>query len=207
MTTPQSVLPTRPRAMTIAISSIMICGPLMSACGDAEPIATCTPDDTLPVETDDVVELGVQHYGLTTEIVIDAPAEHVWSVLTDWEQMPTWSSTFQGISGDIRDGGQVVARYLNQGQILEIPHTLIFEEGVKFGWSDPTGPSEEEPFGGFVDHHIFEVEAISACQSRFIQSDNFEGEGNATFDAEGIAHFLVPVYQVFNAELKAQAEL
>ena len=33
------------------------------------------------------------------------------------------------------------------------------------------------------------------------------GEGNATFDAEGVANFLVPIYQAFNAELKARAEL
>ena len=33
-----------------------------------------------------------------TEIEIDATADQVWAVLTDFEKLPEWSSSFQGVN-------------------------------------------------------------------------------------------------------------
>ena len=38
-----------------------------------------------------------------TQIEIEATREQVWSVLTDFEKMPEWSSSFQGIKGFIQN--------------------------------------------------------------------------------------------------------
>jgi len=172
-----------------------------TACNDDDNI-TCTPDTSLQQTTEEVTQIAANHYKAYTDIIIDASPEKVWDVLTDWDNMPSWSTSLQGISGDVTNGGQVQVTYLNQGQTFDIPHTLIFVEGERFGWSDPTVP----PFDGFVDNHLFIVEKISDCQSRFIQSDEFNGEGNATFNAEGAANFVLPLYTAFNAELKMEVE-
>ncbi len=63
-----------------------------------------------------------------------------------------------------------------------------------------------EPFGGFVDNHLFIVEAISECQTRFIQSDEYVGEGNATYNSEEVVNASLPAFSTFNAELKAEVE-
>ena len=39
------------------------------------------------------------------EIEIKAIRERVWKVLTDFEKMPEWSSSFQGVAGEFKKGG------------------------------------------------------------------------------------------------------
>lgn len=148
--------------------------------------------------------LTASHATIETSVLIDAPATEVWPKLTDFEAMPDWSTgTLQGMTGDIRDGGQVVISFLfgedeNGKPILnEIPHTLIYEEGVKFGWSDPF----PEGIGGGQDNHIYKVEACGD-KTLFTQSDAITGNPYAA----NFAAQLMPMYQLFNAELKTAAE-
>ena len=70
---------------------------------------------TISSETMEVVEIGPNHHKVYTDIVIDAPPDEVWAVLTDFERMPDWSSTFQGLTGDFSNGGTVNALFLQQG--------------------------------------------------------------------------------------------
>ncbi len=78
--------------------------------------------------------------------------------------------------------------------------TLSYTEGQQFGWS-----AESTTFPGIVDNHIFKVEAISECQSRFIQTDEFRGE-NSFFTTEDLANASLPLYNQFNSELKLEVE-
>lgn len=188
--------------LVLSVASIFV------ACNDEdEPQEKeCTPDTTLKIETTQVTKVAENHHKVYTDIVINASVQEVWAVLTDWQKMPNWSTSFQGLSGDVSNGGQVVASFLNQGETIQIPHTLIYEEGVKFGWSESTGTPDMQPFGGFVDKHIFEVQAISDCQTRFIHSDEYVGEGNAVMNSEALANMMVTIYPLFNQELKAEVE-
>ena len=79
----------------------------------------------------------------------------------------------------------------------EIPHTLIYQDGVSFGWSDPF-PAE---IGGGNDNHIYEVVSC-AEQTLFVQSDEVMDNPYAS----NFVNQLLPHYQLFNAELKAAAE-
>ena len=144
------------------------------------------------------------HASVYTSILIDAAPEQVWDTLTDFDVMSDWSTgTLQGITGDIRDGGRVTITFLfgqdeNGNPIAnEISHTLSYEEGISFGWSDPF-PAD---IGGGHDDHLYKVQACGT-QTLFIQSDEIVGNPYAA----NFVTQLLPLYQQFNADLKSIVE-
>ena len=174
---------------------------LFTTCRD-DNTDPCTTNTSMEKSTGFVTKIKENHFSIYSEIIIDASPEAVWSVLTDWNHMPNWSSSLQGISGDITNGGKIQATFLNENETIDFPHVLILVEGERFGWSDQTSP----PFDGFIDNHQYIVEKISDCQTRFIQSDEYNGEGNDIFTAESAANFSLPLFITFNTELKQEVE-
>lgn len=164
--------------------------------------AKCQIDKTLQVESGSTTTLSETQAKVYTDIIINEPATKVWAVLRDFENMPKWSSSFKGISGDIRNGGSVIAKFdLGNGQAVDVPHkSLIYQEGILFGWSE-----EITMFPGLFDNHRYRVEAISPCQTRFIQNDEVKGT-NATISPKMVIEMMLPQYQTFNKELKAAVE-
>ena len=163
------------------------------------------PEATAPTELANLIEFDEDHYGVHTEIIIDAPAAEVWAVLTDWDEPLAWSTGFLGVFGDIADGAPATVLYASpEGGTLELPRaSLIYVEGVEFGWSEESPP----PFNGFIDRHIYRVEPLSTTQTRFVQSDNYRVIGpNEVFTSQSLAEALLPTYQQFNQELKAAVE-
>jgi hypothetical protein len=161
----------------------------------------CVPDPALEGSTSRVTtNSDSSTYFVYTDIVINASTSEVWSVLTDWNNIGTWSSSFIGLTGDIKDKGQVVASYKVGTDTFKFPHTLHYIEGKEFGWSDPITFAPE-----IKDNHLFKVEAISDCQSRFIQTDDFTGE-NANFPLPTLAAQSEMGYNQFNVELKKEVE-
>ena len=61
---------------------------------DDEMNVTCTPDTSLTIETAFTEEISATHATVYTDIVINASASEVWEVVTNFENMPNWSSTF-----------------------------------------------------------------------------------------------------------------
>ena len=151
-----------------------------------------------------IAQVSATHATINTSILIDAAPIDVWNKLTDFENMPKWSTgTLQSMTGDIKSGGSVVVTFLfgvdEKGKPVsnEIPHTLIFEDGQKIGWSDPFPAN----VGGDHDNHIYQVQACGE-KTLFVQSDEI-------IDNAYAANFvtqLFPGYQQFNAELKAAVE-
>lgn len=151
-----------------------------------------------------IAQLNATHATVNTSILIDATTADVWTTLTDFEAMANWSTgTLQGMTGDIENGGQVEITFIfgvdenGAPKVNKIPHTLIYEEGKKFGWSDPF-PADA---GGGHDNHIYHVQS---CGDRtlFIQSDEIvDNPYAANFVTQ-----LLPMYQLFNTELKAAVE-
>ena len=141
------------------------------------------------------------HRTVHTEIVIDAPPEAVWAVLTDWGQLDQWSPSIRGMEGDIRDGGQVVVDYVHpgNGKTLVLDHTLIYIEGQRFGWSDPM-------IGRVRDHHLFTVEALPDGRTRFTQDDEIKGGLLARLIGPGFSELMLSSYQAFNTALKTRVE-
>lgn len=151
-----------------------------------------------------IAQLSDTHATVDTSVLINATPAEVWATLTDFDAMSSWSSgTLQGMTGDIADGGNVTITFIfgttedGAPNVMEIPHTLIFEEGSVMGWSDPF----PEDIGGGHDNHLYRVEACGD-QTLFVQSDAVAGNPYA---ANFVAQ-LLPMYQTFNAELKAEVE-
>ncbi len=170
-----------------------------NSCKDDDDL--CVPDTSLEIATSSVsTNAGSTTYFVYSDIVINASQEKVWAVLTDWNNMQNWSTSFIGLTGDIRDGGQVTARFILNGTTFEFPHTLHYVNGVEFGWSDPLLFAPE-----IKDNHLYKVEALSDCQTRFIQTDDFTGE-NPMFPLPDLAAQTETAYIQFNSELKAEVE-
>lgn len=151
-----------------------------------------------------IAQLSTTHATVETSILIEAAPAEVWATLTDFDAMASWSSgTLQGMIGDIEDGGNVTITFIfgttaeGAPNVMEIPHTLIYDEGSVIGWSDPF-PEEN---GGGHDNHLYRVEACGD-QTLFVQSDEIvDNPYAANFVTQ-----LLPMYQTFNAELKAEVE-
>jgi len=150
-------------------------------------------------ESSRIERVAPDHYKVYTSIEIDAPASRVWSVLTDFDRMPEWSSTLQGLTGDFCADGDVTAIYKAGMMRQEFRHPLVmFTDGVEFGWSAPAMP-------GMVDRHLFRVEGMPNDRTRFIQND--EARGTAARLMGGmIGRNMVSLYRTFNRELKAEVE-
>ena len=151
-----------------------------------------------------IAQLSATHATVDTSVLINATPAEVWATLTDFDAMASWSSgTLQGMTGEIEDGGSVKITFIfgttddGAPNVMEIPHTLIFQEGRVMGWSDPF----PQDIGGGHDNHLYRVEACGD-QTLFVQSDAIVGNPYA---ANFVAQ-LLPMYQTFNAELKAEVE-
>lgn len=151
-----------------------------------------------------IEQLSTTHATVNTSIVINAASEDVWAILTDFDSMADWSTeTLQNMTGDIQDGGAVTVVFIfgvdenGEPNQMEIPHTLIYDEGRSFGWSDPF----PEDIGGGRDNHVYRVEPCGN-QTLFVQSDEVvDNPYAANFVSQ-----LLPMYQTFNAELKSEVE-
>lgn len=137
-----------------------------------------------------------------TEIEINASPEEVWSVLTDWDKLKEWSSSFIGISTKKMVKGEVFISYFKNpltGGIIELEHICTdYEEGRKFGWSG-------DIIAKTHDHHIYSLEPTNNGKTLFIQEDGLHGPHSRllNFLAE---HKMAFIYEKFNQELKERVE-
>ena len=171
----------------------------MAACdaeGDSTEPGGLDPDR----ETEYVMKLGEDEWQAHTDIVIEATPEQVWEVLTDFEAMPTWSSSLQRIDGDLSDGAAVVVTFTIFEMTFELDHTLIYEAGEHYGWSDPVAG-----FDGITDHHLYVIEETDGTHTLFTQEDTYTGTSEAA-TAQDLAEMTAPVYSAFNRELEAEVE-
>lgn len=174
--------------------------PLLADASDQNANMAC--DNTMM--RGEISQISPTHATINTSVLINAAPADVWATLTDFDAMSGWSTgTLQSMTGDIKDGGSVVVTFLfgvdDAGNPIlnEIPHTLIFEDGEKIGWSDPF-PAD---IGGGHDNHIYAVQSCGA-KTLFTQSDEIVDNAYAL----NFVNQLLAGYQLFNAELKAAIE-
>jgi hypothetical protein len=139
---------------------------------------------------------------LYTSIEIEAPAERVWQILTDFEQFPDWNPFIRRIKGEAKSGTKLEA-YLQppggQGMTFR-PTVLKAEPNREFRWLGRLF------FPGLFDgEHFFIIEPLSPGRVRFTQGEHFSG-------------LLVPLlaksldtntrrgFELMNEALKARAE-
>lgn len=91
---------------------------------------------------------------LRTEIHINATAEAVWSVLTDFESYPDWNPFIIELEGDVKEGNRIHVRISppNSRTMDFKPEVLEFEENKSFRWKGKLWIR-----GIFDGEHIFEL--------------------------------------------------
>jgi uncharacterized protein YndB with AHSA1/START domain len=137
-----------------------------------------------------------------TEIEINATPVEVWRVLTDWDKLKDWSSSFIGISTNKLIKGKKFASYFKNpltGGVIELEHICSdYEEGIKFGWSG-------DIIGKTHDHHIYSIEPTQNGTTIFRQEDGLHGTHSQVLNFLG-KHHMLSIYRKFNQELKERVE-
>ena len=116
-----------------------------------------------------------------TEIEIDATADQVWAVLTDFEKLPEWSSSFQGVNKPMALGEVSTAYFKNPitGGMMEFTHeVIVYEEGRAFGWSG-------DAMLGRQDHHIFSDRRAARWAGKIQTRRRFERKEKQFSDPHG----------------------
>ncbi len=138
-----------------------------------------------------------------TEIEINASPEEVWSVLTDWEKLEEWSSSFVGISVDNMVKGDSFNVYFKNpitGGRLEFERVCTeYEEGKQFSWSG------ELTSHGFTDNHKFIVEPTESGTTLFKQEDGIHGTHSKLVNMITKPH-MKSMYEQFDKQLKSRVE-
>jgi hypothetical protein len=144
-------------------------------------------------------------HAIRTEITIDAPAETVWSVLTDFAAYPEWNG-YTRIEGAAREGARLA---VSPGP--EAGRMPTFRPEVL-----RAGPTSEDDFelawlghlyirGLFDGEHSFRVEAVDAERSQLVQSESFSGV-LAGLLLRFVGDDTASNFEAVNAALKARAE-
>jgi hypothetical protein len=109
---------------------------------------------------------------LHTEIEIDASAEHVWELLTDFASYPEWNPFIRNISGQPAPGERLQARLEPPGgrAMTFKPKVLTAEPNRELRWLGHLLVP-----GLFDGEHSFTIEPLEDNRVRFIQREAFKG--------------------------------
>ena len=109
---------------------------------------------------------------LHSEIEIDAPAERVWHLLTDFASYPQWNPFIRSIRGQpIRGEGLEVRIEPPGGRGMTCkPKVLDAEDNRELRWLGHLLVS-----GLFDGEHSFTIESLAKNRVRFVQREAFKG--------------------------------
>ena len=139
---------------------------------------------------------------LKTEIVIDASAETVWKVLTDFASFPEWNPFMVRISGQMIEGEKLEVRLqLPGGRGMTFkPQLIKVEPNREFRWLGRL------LLPGIADgQHVIELKPIGDAQTRVIHREEFRGVLTSLFLAM-VGKKTKLGFQQMNEALKARAE-
>jgi hypothetical protein len=109
---------------------------------------------------------------LRREIEIDAPAERVWAVVTDFAAYPEWNPFIRRISGELREGTRLEVRIEPPGgrAMTFKPTIRVVETHRELRWLGRLLLP-----GIFDGEHSLRIEPLDDGRSRFVQSERFTG--------------------------------
>ena len=122
-------------------------------------------------------------------------------MLTDFEKLPEWSSSFQGVNKHMALGEVSTAYFKNPitGGMMEFTHeVIVYEEGRAFGWSG-------DAMLGRQDHHILRIEELPDGRALCKQEDGLNGK-KSKFLVRMVEAQIGKAYDKFNLELMALME-
>lgn len=106
-----------------------------------------------------------------TELVINAPAERVWALLTDMNEYQRWNPFVTSARGRVAPGEHLEVRPVTAGLRLTFrPVIQRYEPGRAFSWvGEVVHPRL------IAGEHIFELLPLSASQTRLVHDEVFSG--------------------------------
>lgn len=109
---------------------------------------------------------------LFTEITINASADTVWKIFSDFASYPEWNPFVRAIKGDVRVGKRIeaVLQPPNQKEMTFKPRVIKLVPRREFRWHGILGIR-----GLFDGEHIFEVHPSAPSTVRFVQREIFRG--------------------------------
>ena len=174
---------------------------LITACKNKTSFECMSEKNKNALESIFINELGENHHSIYTSIIIKASSNEVWDVMRDFENMPNWSSTLKKIEGkNLANKDSVNVTFRMNGKDQVIPHKFIYSEDEYYGWSDTL-----LVLPGIVDKHLYRVVKIDSLHTKFVQSDEFNGQ-NPNINTLDLARYVLPIYLTFNRELKQEVE-
>ena len=139
---------------------------------------------------------------LHSEIQIDAPAERVWKLLTDFDSYPQWNPFIRNIIGQPAPGERLEVRLAPPGgrAMTFRPKVLTAEPQRELRWlGHLLAP------GLFDGEHSFSIEALHENRIRFVQREAFKGLLVPLF-ARGLEANTRRGFEQMNGALKERAE-
>jgi len=139
---------------------------------------------------------------LHTEIEIDAPAERVWRLLTDFASYPRWNPFIRTISGRPIPGERLEVRLEPPGgrRMTFKPEVLEAEPERTLRWLGHLMVP-----GLFDGEHSFTIEPLAEDRVRFVQREAFKGLLVPLF-ARGLEANTRRGFEQMNGALKERAE-
>jgi len=109
---------------------------------------------------------------LNNEVEINASAERVWHLLTDFAQFPQWNPFIQRVSGEPTTGARldVTIQPSGTGATTIRPIVLKAEPNRELRWR-----RQWLTPGLLDDEHIFTIEPLETGRVRFTQREIFTG--------------------------------
>lgn len=139
---------------------------------------------------------------LKTMIEIDASAERVWSVLTDFASYPQWNPFVRSVVGVPQKGtGLRIVIQPTGGRAMRFsPTVLVADTGRELRWLGRLLMP-----GLFDGEHAFVIESLGEHQVRFHQNERFSGILVGLFRAS-LDRDTRRGFEEMNHALKARAE-
>lgn len=109
---------------------------------------------------------------VSTEIVIEALADRVWQILTDFAKFPEWNPFIKKMIGEPRIGARLEVRLEPpQGRAMTFrPKMVHLETNREMCWLGKLWIP-----GLFNGEHCFTIEALDEKGVRFVQHEKFTG--------------------------------
>lgn len=109
---------------------------------------------------------------ISTEILINATTEKVWTILTSFNYYPNWNPFIKSIKGEVKVGNKITVRIEPPGAkgMTFKPKIITFETNKKLSWLGHL------LFSGLFDgEHKFELINNGNGTTTFRQIEKFEG--------------------------------
>jgi steroid delta-isomerase-like uncharacterized protein len=111
---------------------------------------------------------------LETDIMINASAQTVWNILTNFREFPDWNPFLQTVQGAPNEGDEIkLLAVLPSGTTKNVPATILRVDAPReLRWVD--GLTIPLPFI-FQGEHYFLVEPVCQSKVRFVHGEIFSG--------------------------------